>query len=125
MSLKTVIDDSQAAIEADPSNAAATFATSGRLVGPTEVSLTARGHEITVDEPAALAGTDHGANPIEHVLIAWPPARRSPISSGRRSWASNSTTSRSMPRGTSMSAGSSDSTTPSGPAWARSGFASS
>jgi uncharacterized OsmC-like protein len=69
MSLKTIIDDSQAAIDADPSNAAATFATSGRLVGPTEVSLTARGHQITVDEPPALAGTDHGANPIEHVLI--------------------------------------------------------
>jgi uncharacterized OsmC-like protein len=69
MSLKTVIEDSQAAIEADPSNAAATFAASGRLVGPTEVSVTARGHQITVDEPAALAGADHGANPIEHVLI--------------------------------------------------------
>ena len=69
MPLKTVIEDSHAAITTDPANAAATFATSGRLVGLTEVSLTARGHEITVDEPAMLAGSDRGANPVEHALI--------------------------------------------------------
>jgi uncharacterized OsmC-like protein len=34
------------------------------------VAIRAGRHELTVDEPAALAGTDLGANPVEHALIA-------------------------------------------------------
>jgi putative redox protein len=70
MSLKTVIDDSRGAIDADPAKAAATFAAAGQLVGTTEVAVRARGHRLTVDEPEALAGADRGANPVEHALIA-------------------------------------------------------
>ncbi len=70
MSLKTLIDDNRGAIEADPANAAAVFAVAGRLVGTTEVAVRARGHELTVDEPPVLGGTDAGANPVEHALIA-------------------------------------------------------
>jgi len=70
VSLKTLIDDNRGAIEADPANAAAVFAVAGRLVGTTEVAVRARGHEITVDEPPVLGGTDVGANPVEHALIA-------------------------------------------------------
>ncbi|WP_435201045.1 OsmC family protein [Janibacter sp. GS2] len=36
----------------------------------TEVAITARQFDFTVDEPAALGGTDKGANPIEHLLAA-------------------------------------------------------
>ena len=36
----------------------------------TEVAITAGAHEFTIDEPAALCGTDKGANPIEHLLAA-------------------------------------------------------
>jgi uncharacterized OsmC-like protein len=70
VSLKTLIDDNRSAIEADQANAAAVFAVAGRLVGTTEVAVRARGHEITVDEPPVLGGTDVGANPVEHALIA-------------------------------------------------------
>lgn len=70
MSLKAVIEESRDAVSADPSNAAAVFIASGRLVGRTEVALEARGHRVTVDEPEVLAGEDRGANPIEHALIA-------------------------------------------------------
>jgi uncharacterized OsmC-like protein len=70
VSLKTLIDDNRSAIEAEPANAAAVFAVAGRLVGTTEVAVRARGHEVTVDEPPVLGGTDAGANPVEHALIA-------------------------------------------------------
>lgn len=36
----------------------------------TTVSITARQHTFTIDEPADLGGTDLGANPVEHLLAA-------------------------------------------------------
>lgn len=36
----------------------------------TEVRVRAGAHELTIDEPAALGGTDLGANPVEHLLAA-------------------------------------------------------
>lgn len=36
----------------------------------TEVRVTAGAHAFTIDEPAALGGTDLGANPVEHLLAA-------------------------------------------------------
>lgn len=36
----------------------------------TEVTITAREHTFTIDEPADLGGTDRGANPVEHLLAA-------------------------------------------------------
>jgi uncharacterized OsmC-like protein len=70
MSLKTLIDGNRSAIDADPAKAAAAFAVTGQLVGTTEVAIRARGHQLTVDEPPVLGGTDLGANPVEHALIA-------------------------------------------------------
>jgi uncharacterized OsmC-like protein len=70
MSIKELIDANHAAIKEDSSRAAVTFVTSGKLVGPTEVTIHARQHEFTVDEPPALGGEDLGANPVEHALIA-------------------------------------------------------
>jgi hypothetical protein len=57
MSLKTLIEDNRSAIEANPANAAAMFAVTGRLTGTTEVAVRARGHELTVDEPPVLGVT--------------------------------------------------------------------
>jgi uncharacterized OsmC-like protein len=70
MSVKELIDASHTAIKEDASRAAVTFVTSGKLVGTTEVTIHARHHELTVDEPPALGGEDLGANPVEHALIA-------------------------------------------------------
>jgi uncharacterized OsmC-like protein len=70
MSLEQLIDDSRRAIEAEPVRAKAVFRVTGDLVGLTEVDLTARSHEVKVDEPASLGGQDLGANPVEHALIA-------------------------------------------------------
>ena len=53
--------------------AASTVLTSsvrGRLVTGTEVAITARQHEFTIDEPQSLGCADKGANPIEHLLAA-------------------------------------------------------
>lgn len=53
--------------------AASTVLTSsvrGRLVTGTEVAITARQHEFTIDEPQSLGGADKGDNPIEHLLAA-------------------------------------------------------
>lgn len=36
----------------------------------TEVRITAGSHRFTIDEPAALGGTDLGATPVEHLLAA-------------------------------------------------------
>jgi hypothetical protein len=62
VSFTELIQASREAVDADPANAQASFAVSGALTGPTEVSLHARGHSITVDEPAVLGGEDRGAN---------------------------------------------------------------
>jgi len=70
MSLTTLIENSRAAIGADPAKAAAAFKVTGRLVGTTEVTVRAGGRTVTVDEPPALGGTALGANPVEHALIA-------------------------------------------------------
>jgi putative redox protein len=70
MSIKELIDASHTAIKEDASRAAVSFVTTGELVGATEVTVHARQHEITVDEPPALGGADAGANPVEHALIA-------------------------------------------------------
>jgi uncharacterized OsmC-like protein len=70
MSLAELIEDNRHAIESAPATARAVFRVTGDLVGLTEVELTARGHSVTVDEPASLGGQDRGANPVEHALIA-------------------------------------------------------
>jgi len=36
----------------------------------TEVSVRAAGHEFIIDEPPALAGTNLGASPVEHLLAS-------------------------------------------------------
>ena len=72
MSLTDVIEGTRQAVEADPHNAAASFTVANTWVPGTETSVevTARAHGFTVDEPAALGGTDTAANPVEFALAA-------------------------------------------------------
>lgn len=59
-----------AAVGADAANGQLRFRVSGNLTGPTEVSLRAGRHAVTIDEPPALGGADAGASPVEHALLA-------------------------------------------------------
>jgi uncharacterized OsmC-like protein len=70
MSVTAVIDESSRVFATEPARAHVSFRVEGSLVGTTEVDLHARRHEVKVDEPGALAGSDLGASPVEHALIA-------------------------------------------------------
>lgn len=68
--LQALIQDTQAAFRADPSAAKATFTSSSRLQSGFRSEAELRQHQLTVDEPAALGGTDSGPNPVELILAA-------------------------------------------------------
>ena len=70
MSLSTVIAGTRQAITEDSSNAAASFAAEGTLVGVTEVDIRTGAHTFKVDEPEALGGTDVAANPVQYALAS-------------------------------------------------------
>lgn len=42
----------------------------GELVGPLEVLVTAGAHQLTVDEPVTIGGSDTGPTPIETALVS-------------------------------------------------------
>lgn len=72
MSLTDVIEGTKTAVDADPRNAAVSFSVANAL-NPgtaTQVDVRVRDHSFTVDEPAALGGTDTAANPVEYALAA-------------------------------------------------------
>lgn len=72
MSLTAVIDGTHEAVTADRANAAVSFTTTNTLVPgtKTEVTVTVRDHNFTVDEPTSLGGGDKAANPVEYALAA-------------------------------------------------------
>jgi uncharacterized OsmC-like protein len=70
VSLSTVIADTRQAITDDSSNAHASFAADGTLVGVTEVDIRTGAHTFKVDEPEALGGADVAANPVQYALAA-------------------------------------------------------
>ena len=45
-----------------------TYKVTAKKVGDLEVSIDARGHKVTIDEPVAQGGTDKGMNPVEMLL---------------------------------------------------------
>ena len=47
------------------------FAVSAESESQTKTTVEARDFEFTVDEPAALGGTNDGPNPVEYLLGAW------------------------------------------------------
>ena len=70
MSVTAAIAANEQAIGEAAGNARVTFRTQGALEGPTLVKLVSREHAIEVDEPAALAGADAHANPVEYALAS-------------------------------------------------------
>lgn len=68
--LKQVIAETQSKFQADPATAATTFGSQSLLQQGLCSKATIRQHELTVDEPEALGGTDQGPNPVELILAA-------------------------------------------------------
>lgn len=58
------------AIRTDPQAGRLSLAVTGELVEGVRCRAEARGHELTMDEPFGLGGTDAGPNPVEAVLAA-------------------------------------------------------
>lgn len=57
-------------IDADRSNARLTYAVTGVGAGSVATTVRAGKHSFVIDEPAALAGDDAGASPVEYALGA-------------------------------------------------------
>lgn len=68
--LGQVIAETQKKFQADPESALAVFESQSQLQDGLCSKATMRGHELTIDEPDALGGTDHGPNPVELILAA-------------------------------------------------------
>lgn len=68
--LKTLIAETQAAFQADPEKAQVTFESRSALQEGLHSEVSMRDHQLTVDEPDQLGGTDKGPNPVELVLGA-------------------------------------------------------
>lgn len=48
-----------------------TFSVSGYNENPTKFVVKARNFELVIDEPEALGGTNHAANPVEYILAGY------------------------------------------------------
>ena len=70
MSVGEAIAAREQAIGSEPGKARIVYRTSGELAGPMLVKLTARKHEIGVDEPAGIGGGNEYASPVEYALAA-------------------------------------------------------
>jgi uncharacterized OsmC-like protein len=72
MSLTDVIEGTRQAVTDNASNAEVSFSVANTLVPntATTVNVRVRDHAFSVDEPAALGGTDTAANPVEYALAA-------------------------------------------------------
>ncbi len=68
--LRELITETQETFRASPEKARATFKSSSNLTQGFRSEVSIREHKLTVDEPAALGGTDAGPNPVELVLAA-------------------------------------------------------
>jgi uncharacterized OsmC-like protein len=58
------------AIRTTPETGRLTLAATGELLEGVRCRADVRGHELAMDEPFGLGGTDTGANPVETVLAA-------------------------------------------------------
>ncbi|MEM7046648.1 MAG: OsmC family protein [Pseudomonadota bacterium] len=68
--LKKIIQETQEAFKQEPSRARAVFESRSVLGKGLRSTATMRHHEITVDEPESLGGSDAGPNPVELILAA-------------------------------------------------------
>jgi uncharacterized OsmC-like protein len=69
-SLKTIIEDTSAAVAADPEAASVTFAADSALIGVCEVEVRIGDKIVKVDEPETLGGGGTAPNPVEFALAA-------------------------------------------------------
>jgi uncharacterized OsmC-like protein len=66
--LLAIVDATAAAVADDPDKAAALFRTSGSGGDGVRTDVRIGRHEVLVDEPPALGGTDAAPNPVEFAL---------------------------------------------------------
>lgn len=70
MSLKDTIEQTQQAFRDEPKKALATVKTRSQLTDRFRSEIKIRQHQLVIDEPQSLGGTDSGPNPIEMILAA-------------------------------------------------------
>lgn len=70
MSLAETLDAVTTFVTANPAAARLVPRASGQLVGPLEVLVNAGEHQLTIDEPVTIGGSEAGPSPIETVLVA-------------------------------------------------------
>ena len=68
--LRQLIIETQAKYKAQPKEAQATFQSRSALQSGLQSKVSMRDHQLIVDEPEALGGSDTGPNPVELVLGA-------------------------------------------------------
>jgi uncharacterized OsmC-like protein len=68
--LGALIAETQASFKSNPDSARATFSSVSQLQDGFRSHVKLREHELTIDEPESLGGTDAGPNPVELVLAA-------------------------------------------------------
>ncbi len=68
--LREIISRTQDSFRADPKSAQATFESVSVLGEGLCSSVSMRTHNLVVDEPESLGGTDNGPNPVELILAA-------------------------------------------------------
>ena len=68
--LQKVIADTQEHYKASPSDAKVSFKSRSKLTDGLVSNVSMREHQIVVDEPPQLGGTDTGPNPVELILGA-------------------------------------------------------
>ena len=68
--LRTIIQQTQAKLRAEPAASVATFRSESELQDGLRSHARMRQHRIVVDEPPELGGGDAGPNPVELILAA-------------------------------------------------------
>lgn len=68
--LKDLIAEIQTTFRNEPEKASVTFTSESQLQDGFHSEIALRDHALTVDEPAALGGTDKGPNPVELILAS-------------------------------------------------------
>lgn len=67
---KTVFEDAQSGLRAEPSAASAVFEVESRQAEGLKSEIKIRQFSLDVDEPETLGGRDQAPNPVEYVLAA-------------------------------------------------------
>ena len=71
MSIKDTIGEIQTSYREDGSRAQIRYRSESTMGGTFRSDVRIRDHELTIDEPTAIGGTDEGPSPVEVVLAAF------------------------------------------------------